>query len=136
MKKQFSRRSFLKFGTAAGGVAPAGFDLRAPSWVSQAHAQTPSFEGVPILDGVLLFDEASRKAIAVDRSNLFHRIPAAVLRPGSVQDVVKIVQYANQRSLIGVPLRGRAGRRLSRGADRRGAKMTHEARTPQAIRLI
>ena len=106
MKKQFSRRSFLKFGTAAGGVALAGFDLRAPSWVSQAHAQTPSFQGVPILDGVLLFDEASRKAIAVDQSNLFHRIPAAVLRPGSVQDVVKIVQYANQRSLK-VVMKGR-----------------------------
>jgi len=106
LKKQFSRRSFLKFGTAAGGVVLAGFDLRAPSWVSQAHAQTPSFEGVPILDGVLLFDEASRKAIAVDQSNLFHRIPAAVLRPGSVQDVVKIVQYANQRSLK-VVMKGR-----------------------------
>jgi len=106
LKKQFSRRRFLKFGTAAGGVALAGFDLRAPSWVSQAHAQTPSFEGVPILDGVLLLDEASRKAIAVDQSNLFHRIPAAVLRPGSVQDVVKIVQYANQRSFK-VVMKGR-----------------------------
>jgi len=51
------------------------------------------------LDGTLLFDEASRKAIAVDGSNLFHRIPAAVLKPGSAQDIRKIVQYANQQSL-------------------------------------
>src|SRR6266699_7080440 len=72
----------------------------------QAAAQVQSLQGVPKLDGVLLFDEASRKAIAVDLSNLFHRIPAAVLRPGSVQDIVKIVQYANQRSLK-VVMKGR-----------------------------
>src|SRR5712691_3745468 len=104
MKDPLSRRKFLQ--AAAAGAAVVGFDLRAPSWVSRAHAQTPSFQGVPILDGVLLFDEASRKAIAVDHSNLFHRVPAAVLRPGSAQDIVKIVQYANQHSLK-VVMKGR-----------------------------
>jgi cytokinin dehydrogenase len=102
----FSRRTFIKFGTAAGSVALAGLDLRAHSWISPARADTPLLEGAPSLDGALLFDEPSRVAIAVDHSNLYHRIPAAVLRPGSVQDIVKVVQYANQRSLK-VVMKGR-----------------------------
>ncbi len=104
MKDPLSRRKFLQ--AAAAGAAVVGFDLRERSWVTQARAQVRSFQGVPKLDGVLLFDEASREAIAVDHSNLFHRVPAAVLRPGSAQDIVKIVQYANQRSLK-VVMKGR-----------------------------
>ncbi len=98
MTKQSSRRTFIK-SAAAGSVAILGYDPRVRSWITAAQAQTSSFKSVPKLDGVLLFDDASRNALAVDRGNLFHRIPAAVLKPGSVQDVVKMVQYANQYSL-------------------------------------
>src|SRR6266849_5417750 len=97
MNEQLSRRKFIK--TAVGAATVIGFNLHTRSWVTQAQAATQPFAGVPKLDGVLLFDEASRKAIAVDGGNLFHRVPAAVLRPGSVQDVIKMVQYANQHSL-------------------------------------
>jgi len=99
MSRRLSRRNFIKLAAAAGGATIIGFDLRERSWVTQAQAQTQSFQDVPKLDGVLLFDEATRKAIAIDRGNVYHKIPAAVLRPGSVQDVVKMVRYANQRSL-------------------------------------
>jgi cytokinin dehydrogenase len=99
MEEHLSRRQFLKLAAAAGGATIAGFDLSARSWVTQAQVQTPSFQSIPKLDGALLLDEASRQAIAVDRGNLFHRLPAAVLRPGSVQDVLTIVQYANQHAL-------------------------------------
>jgi len=97
MNKQSSRRKFIK--AAVGAATVIGFNLHTRSWVTQAQAATRPFAGVPKLDGVLLFDEVSRKAIAVDGGNLFHRVPAAVLRPGSVQDVIKMVQYANQHSL-------------------------------------
>jgi len=106
MSRHLSRRNFIKLAAAAGGATIIGFDLRERSWVTQAQAQTQSFQDVPKLDGVLLFDEASREAIAVDHSNLFYRVPAAVLRPGSAQDIVKIVQYANQHSLK-VVMKGR-----------------------------
>src|SRR5260370_12443586 len=36
---------------------------------------------------------------------MFHRVPAAVLRPGSVQDIVAMVRYANQHKLK-VAIRG------------------------------
>src|SRR5229473_5866215 len=98
MTKQSSRRTFIK-SAAAGSLAVLGYDPRVRSWITAGQARTSSFKSVPKLDGVLLFDEASRNAIAVDRGNLFHRIPAAVLKPGSVEDVVRMVQYANQYSL-------------------------------------
>src|SRR2546426_11707623 len=104
MNEQLSRRKFIK--AAVGAATVIGFNLHTRSWVTQAQAATQPFAAVPKLDGVLLFDEASRKAIAVDGGNLFHRVPAAVLRPGSVQDVIKIVQYANQHSLK-VVMKGR-----------------------------
>src|SRR5713101_6583664 len=106
MSRQLSRRILIKSAAVGSAAIIVGYDPRARSWITAAQAGTSSFKGVPELDGVLLFDDASRKAIAVDRGNLFHRIPAAVLKPGSVQDVVKMVQYANQRSLK-VVMKGR-----------------------------
>src|SRR2546425_7135458 len=97
MNEQLSRRKFIK--AAVGAATVIGFNLHTRSWVTRAQAATQPFAGVPKLDGVLLFDEASRKAIAVDGGNLFHRVPAAVLRPGSVQDIITMVQYANQHAL-------------------------------------
>src|SRR5207244_11747082 len=34
-----------------------------------------------------------------DGGNIVHRMPAAVLKPGSVRDVISMVQYANRHSL-------------------------------------
>src|SRR6266849_3753843 len=99
MSRQLSRRILIKSAAAGSAAIIIGYDPRARSWIASAQAGTSSFKSVPELDGMLLLDDASRKAIAVDRGNLFHRIPAAVLKPGSVQDVVKMVRYANQHSL-------------------------------------
>src|SRR5260370_2290993 len=129
MTKRFGRRSFIKSG-AAGSVAILGYDPRVRSWITAAQAQASSFKSVPKLDGVLLFDEASRNAIAVDRGNLFHRIPAAVLKPGSVQDVVKMVQYANQYSLK-IVMRGQGHSRY--GQSQVEAGIVIDSRTLNAI---
>ena len=95
MTQEISRRTFLR-GTLAGAVVVAGFDTRLRSWVSAAevaHATTLA-EDFPAFDGVLLLDDASRAAAADDFGHLVHRQPLAVLRPGSVTDVVKLVQFA------------------------------------------
>src|SRR5260370_38796394 len=98
MTKQSSRRTFIK-STAAGSLAILGYNPRMGSWITSAQAQTSSFKSVPKLDGVLLLSDASRNAIAVDRGNIFHRVPAAVLKPGSLQDDVMMLKYATQYSL-------------------------------------
>lgn len=98
-EKQLSRRNFIRSVAAASSAAIIGLDSRARPSITRAQAQTQPFRDIPKLDGMLLLDEASRKAIAVDGSNIFHRIPAAVLKPGSVQDVVEMVGYANRHAL-------------------------------------
>lgn len=84
MNGKVSRRKCIKLAAVTGGAAIVGFDLRARSWVTQAQAQTQSFSDVTKLDGVLLFDETTRKALADDRGHLVHKIPTVVLRPKSV----------------------------------------------------
>ena len=99
MTKDISRREFTKLAVLAGGATITGFDLHTRSWVTGSRSQGPSFRGIPKLDGAFLLDDINRGAYAVDGGKLVHRIPAAVLQPGSVQDIVKIVKYANTHGL-------------------------------------
>ena len=103
-----SRRSFLR-GTVASAVVVAGFDTGLRSWVSAAEIDraTALAEDFPTFDGALLLDDASRAAAADDFGHLVHRQPIAVLKPGSVDDVVKLVQFA-RRNNIKVAARGQA----------------------------
>ena len=57
------------------------------------------------LSGTLLFGDAERQAAADDFGHIVHRMPVAVLRPGSVDDVVKLVRFANQHG-VKVAMRG------------------------------
>ncbi len=102
MKDQLSRRQFTKL---AIGAAIVGFNADARSWVTQESNTARRFDRLPKLDGALLLDETSRRAIATDQGNMFHRVPAAVLTPRSVQDIVAMVRYANQHKLK-VAIRG------------------------------
>lgn len=88
------RRQFLsRFG--AGTIAlVAGFDLVARQWVTEAAAAgSTSFATAPSLDGTLVFDAAALAANAHDQGNIVFQRPCAVLRPGSVQDIRKMVGF-------------------------------------------
>jgi FAD/FMN-containing dehydrogenase len=107
MGAEISRRAFLR-GTLAGTIVVAGFDTGLRSWVSAAeleHQATTLAEDFPDFDGALLLDDASRAAAADDFGHLVHRQPLAVLKPGSVNDVVKLVRFA-RRNNIQVGARG------------------------------
>ena len=106
MSREISRRTFLR-GTLAGAVVVAGFDTGLRSWVSAAELEhaTALAEDFPAFDGVLLLDDASRAAAADDFGHLVHRQPLAVLKPGSVNDVVELVRFA-RRNNIRVAARG------------------------------
>lgn len=96
-------------GTLAGAIVVAGFDTRLRSWVSAAELEhaTALAEDFPSFDGVLLLDQASLDAAADDFGHIVHREPLAVLKPGSVDDVVKLIQFA-RRNNIKVAARGQA----------------------------
>ncbi|AKU93648.1 putative cytokinin oxidase [Labilithrix luteola] len=102
MLQAFARRKFLS-GLAAGAVV-LGFDPVRRSWVTEAHANGP-LDGIPSLDGMLVTDNTSIQEAADDYGHIVHRSPRAVLRPGSIQDIVKIVKFA-RRHRLQVAMRG------------------------------
>lgn len=89
-----ARRTVLKGLTA--GIAVAGFDAVTGHWVTEARATDIR---PPQLDGTLSVDEATRTEYANDYDQVVHEYPAAVLRPGSRQDIVTIVRFARRQGL-------------------------------------
>src|SRR5918997_2890941 len=75
-----------------------GFDLAGRSWVTEASTGGP-FAHLPPLDGTLSTDPAVRAAAADDFGHIVHRTPVAVLRPGSVEDVAKVVRFAREHGI-------------------------------------
>lgn len=52
-----------------------------------------------------LYYDTARQAAADDFGHIVHRLPTAVLKPGSIQDIVKLVQFANRHG-VKVSIRG------------------------------
>ncbi len=102
MGQTVSRRRLLQ-GSVAGAVV-LGFDLRTRSWVTEASA-SPGLARVPALAGELLTDEATKATFGDDFGHIVQRTPFAVLKPGSVQDIVKMVKFARSHGLK-VAMRG------------------------------
>ena len=102
MVQALSRRKFL--GGLTAGAAVLGFDPVRRSWMTEALASGP-LHRVPALDGTLVADDASLQEAADDYGHIVHRRPRAVLRPGSVEDIVKIVRFA-RRNRLNVAMRG------------------------------
>src|SRR5215207_4607560 len=92
-----SRRGLLKGLFAATVVV--GFDRAGRSWVTEASAAAADFSQLPPLDGTLATDPASLAAVADDFGHMIHRTPVAVLRPGSVEDVAKLVRFAREHDI-------------------------------------
>ncbi|RLK55502.1 FAD-binding protein [Actinokineospora cianjurensis] len=88
------------------GAAIVAFDALGVGWVTQAQADTGA-AGLPVprLDGDLVTDVAALTEAADDYGQIAHRRPRAVLRPGSVSDVVKVVRFAAEHR-IPVAVRG------------------------------
>jgi cytokinin dehydrogenase len=109
-----SRRDLLR-GAAAGALI-GGWDPVSRSWATAADRRR-SLDRIPDLDGVLLADPASRRLAADDYGHFVHHEPLAVLRPASVEDIVKLVCFARDaRSASRC-----AGRRTAATGSRRPA---------------
>jgi len=94
------RRMFLHGSLAA---AVAAWSPEARSWVPTPGPGTIS---IPGLDGQLLVDPATLAAAADDFGDIVHRTPIAVLVPGSVEDIVTVVRFANAHGLAVAGARG------------------------------
>lgn len=94
-RRQFSANAVLSAGAA---LVVSAFDPVARRWVSSAEAR-PKHRCLPPLDGELVFDAASLVSASDDFGHLIHHAPWAVLRPGSVDDLVAMLKFAKQERL-------------------------------------
>lgn len=95
-----SRRGFLRGALAA--VAVAGFDASLGSWATAADlasGRAKPVDGFPHFDGQLLTDDASLTAAADDFGHAIHRRPMAVLKPGSIDDVVRLIDFTSRHGI-------------------------------------
>lgn len=74
-----------------------GFDPQVRAWVTDGGAE--SFSEVPRLDGTLSVDAAARDAVARDQGNMLTVAPSAVLRPGSAEDVARMVLFCRRHGI-------------------------------------
>ena len=106
MERRISRREFNKrLAGVASGAALLGLQPSCTSLPGSLPMGQLLRNDLTDLSGTLLFRDAERQAAADDFGHIVHRMPIAVLRPGSVDDVVKLVRFANQHSLK-VAMRG------------------------------
>ncbi|WP_428261710.1 FAD-binding protein [Haliangium sp.] len=99
--ESLDRRRFLR-GAAAGAVA-VGLSLSTRRWVARAEPG-PDLAEVPPLDGSLVIDPEVLDAAADDFGHIVSHRPWAVLLPGSIEDIERMVEFANRYR---VPIAGR-----------------------------
>lgn len=133
-----TRRAFTK---AVAGLAVVGYQAGAGSWIVSAGAPPKSaFGKVPRLDGTLLLDDATRDAYAQDFGQIISEKPDAVLRPGSVHDIAKMLRFARLAlHSPALPNPERGARRRLRHPPRPAARHRRRARAgiqPPAVRPL
>jgi FAD/FMN-containing dehydrogenase len=94
-------------------VAALAWSPEAKSWVG-GQPPGPDTIAIPSLDGQLLTDAATRASAAEDFGHIVHRTPIAVLVPGSIEDIVKMVHFAHAH---GIQVAGARGIGASHGTN-------------------
>jgi FAD/FMN-containing dehydrogenase len=90
-----SRRGLLAgLGSAA---LVFGFDPVNRRWISVAEAAP--FHHLPPLEGSIVTDPASLAHYAQDAGSIIHNTPIAVLIPGSVRDIQKMVRFCKRHNI-------------------------------------
>lgn len=130
-----NRRRFLAVGAATAVVA---FDPLGVGWLTAAQAE-PGAIPVPHLDGELVTDEAALAEAAEDYGQIVHERPRAVLRPGSENDIAKIVAFAAAHDITvatrgqGHSMHGQAQARAGVVIDSRTLARVHSVSADRAV---
>ncbi len=98
MNNAIARRRFLQ--TAL--VAAVAFNPVTRVWATEPEVDAEPERGadtIPSLDGQIYLDTATRTAAADDFGHIVHHGPVAVLVPGSVHDIRKMVKFARKHGL-------------------------------------
>jgi cytokinin dehydrogenase len=81
-----------------GALVVGAFDPVQRTWIPEANAA--SFPGrLPRLDGRVVTDAAALAAVSTDAGNIVHATPFAILEPGSVDDIAKMVRFCRRHGI-------------------------------------
>lgn len=133
MRPKLSRREFSKklaalaSGTAFLGVQAGCISIRR---VPTSEELRGAFNN---LRGTLLIDEPTRQAAGSDFGLIVHRPPIAVLKPGAPQDILKMVEFANQHG-IQVAMRGQGHAMFGQAQVENGVVI--DSSTLNAVRMV
>jgi FAD/FMN-containing dehydrogenase len=132
MITRISRREFGKRVAAASGAAllPGLSSCSTPQARSTGQALRAEFRRG---DGVLLDDDAVRQAAADDFGGIIHRIPLAVVKPRSEQEIVRVIRFAKRHTLQ-VAMRGQGHAMLGQCQVAQGIVI--DSSTLNSIRMI
>ncbi|MFI6151083.1 FAD-binding protein [Kitasatospora sp. NPDC051170] len=101
-----SRRALLaRAGAGAAAVLAVGWNTATRAW---ADAPGPQVEQLPALDGAVSLQGGELDRFASDFGHFVRQSPRAVLHPGSVRDVQRVVAFAH-RHRIHVAVNGQSG---------------------------
>lgn len=103
MLSRITRRDFLAEASTA--ILASGSFISSGCKPQNKNSTKTPWNHLPQLEGMLSFDSAMRTDMAMDIGKNFTKMPAAVFRPKSVDDIVKIVLHANVYKLK-VAMRG------------------------------
>ncbi|MGA4837469.1 FAD-binding protein [Streptomyces sp. G45] len=106
MHTELTRRKVLSGLAVGAGATVLGWNPTTRAWAT-APGSTSGIRRVPALDGTLVLP-ADPSAFTEDFGHLFTRKPKAVLTPGSVDDIRKVVRYARDNR-IPVAVNGQSG---------------------------
>jgi cytokinin dehydrogenase len=120
------RRDFI----AALGAAAIFPGMRSRS--AAAQLKTMQLQELPSFQGQFLVDDVTRQSVATDWGHHFRKVPLAVVRPKTAQDVAQAVAYAGKEG-IKVAMRGQ-GHSLS-GQSQVQDGIIIDARTLNAVHL-
>lgn len=106
-----SRRRFIRQSATVAGTLVVGFDLSTRAWATTRQPTGALAQGFPAFDGILRTEAGARAAAADDFGHIVHRRPVAVLEPASVDDIVRLIDFAGRHG-ISVAARGQGTPRL------------------------
>lgn len=115
---------------ATAAVAVVGFDPTRRAWATSEGA---GVERVPPLDGSLTVEQGPREEAADDYGHIVHDLPRAVLRPGSVNDVLVMVQFCREHG-VDIAMRGQG--HACYGQAQAGAGIVIDSRTLNRVHAV
>lgn len=128
-----TRRDFLKLAGATTGLTLTRFNSTASAGTLESANYSDLFQTAPLLEGELIVDAKVCAKFGQDVGYLVFNKPTAVLRPGSISDIQRMVRFCY---INGIPLAARGQGHSTDGQSQVNAGLAIDMRSLNTIHEI